>query len=66
MDGEVRTIRADHVGSLIRPATLKAVRDRHINPSEATLLRARKPAALIDADDGLGRIVAIAREVWRS
>lgn len=47
----VRTLRADHVGSLIRNNTLKALRARLIPTADAVLMRARKPAELIAAED---------------
>lgn len=46
-----RTLRADHVGSLIRSEHLKALRARLMPPAEAVLTRAKKPAELIAAED---------------
>jgi 5-methyltetrahydropteroyltriglutamate--homocysteine methyltransferase len=48
---DVRTLRADHVGSLIRGDALKALRAKLMPMAEAVLMRARKPARLVTAED---------------
>jgi len=48
---DVRTLRADHVGSLLRGETLKALRAQLMPMAEAVLIRAKKPAQLIAAED---------------
>jgi hypothetical protein len=53
---EVRTIRADHVGSLIRPATLKPDTRAAVAVARLTIEVERQK---------LGRIVEVVREVWR-
>ena len=51
----VSTLRADHVGSLIRSDTLKDLRARLVPAAEAVLIRAKKPAELIAAEDAAVR-----------
>jgi len=48
------TLRADHVGSLIRGEALKSLRAKLV-PAEAVLIRAKKPAELIAAEDAAVR-----------
>ncbi len=48
---DIRTLRADHVGSLIRRDELKALRAQLVSPSDATLIQSRKPAELLAAEE---------------
>jgi 5-methyltetrahydropteroyltriglutamate--homocysteine methyltransferase len=48
-------IRADHVGSLIRSDALKTLRAKLVPPADAVLIRAKKPAELIAAEDAAVR-----------
>ena len=52
---DIRTLRADHVGSLIRSDTLKSLRAKLVPAAEAVLIRAKKPAELIAAEDAAVR-----------
>lgn len=49
------TLRADHVGSLIRSDALKGLRAKLVPTAEAVLIRAKKPAELIAAEDAAVR-----------
>lgn len=59
---DIRTLRADHVGSLIRGDALKVLRAKLVPSADAVLIRARKPAELIAAEDAAVREVVALQE----
>jgi 5-methyltetrahydropteroyltriglutamate--homocysteine methyltransferase len=58
----VLTLRADHVGSLIRSDALKALRAKLVPIADAVLIRNRKPQDLIAAEDEAVREVVTLQE----
>lgn len=58
----IRTLRADHVGSLIRTDDLKALRAKLVSPADSTLIQSRKPAELLAAEERAIRAAVVLQE----